>query len=482
MNQEADPPDTTPSDAARAETAAPPGGARSVPASWLVLAVACAGQFMVVLDVSVVNVALPSMRAALGFDAGGLQWVVIAYSLTLAGFLLLGGRVADLYGRKRVFVLGLALFSLASLAGGAAPTPGLLIAARAVQGLGAAVLAPATLTILTTSFTDAAARARALATWSAVVAAGGAAGSLLGGVLTEYLSWRWTLLVNVPVGAVVIAAALRGLAESYGGGSRRLDLPGAVLATTGPAAVTYAIGQAPQRGWTDPVIVIALVLGLAALAAFVLAERRSPAPLMPLRLFAARSLSVGSTLMLLLGAGFMAMWYFLTLYMQNVLGYSALAAGLGFVPHTLAIVAGSRLAPRLMPRLGERGLIITGALIGAAGFAWQTRITPDSTYASGLLGPAIAMCLGLGLLLAPIVATATSDVPATDAGIASGLLNAVRQVGGALGLAVLATLAGANSPAGYVRTFAASAVILLAIAACALLLRGTGREPNYGER
>lgn len=264
-------------------------GTAARPASWLVLAVACAGQFMVVLDVSVVNVALPSMRAALGFDAAGLQWVVIAYSLTLAGFLLLGGRIADLYGRKRVFVLGLALFSLASLVGGAAPTPGLLVTARAVQGLGAAVLAPATLTILTTSFTDAAARALALATWSAVVGAGGAAGVLLSGVITDYLSWRWTLLINVPVGAVVIAAALRGLVESHGDGPRRLDLPGAVLATVGPAAVTYAIAQAPARGWTDPVTLAALAVGLAGLAAFLLAERRSAAPLMPLRLFASRA-------------------------------------------------------------------------------------------------------------------------------------------------------------------------------------------------
>lgn len=438
------------------------------------LAVACAGQFMVVLDVSVVNVALPSMRAALGFGASGLQWVVIAYSLTLAGFLLLGGRLADLYGRKRVFVLGLALFSLASLAGGAATTPGLLIAARAVQGLGAAVLAPSTLTILTTSYTEPAARARALATWSAVAGGAGAAGGLLGGVLTEYLTWRWTLLINAPIGAVVIALALRSLVESHGGdGRRRLDLPGAVLATIGPAAITYAIGQAPIRGWTAPITLVALAVGVAGLVAFVLVERRSPAPLMPLRLFASRPLAVGTTMMALGGAAFMAMWYFLTLYMQNVLGYGALQAGLGFLPHSVAIVVGSRVAPRLMPRLGERGVIVLGAITGAAGFVWQAQITPDSSYAAGLLGPGIVMCTGLGLLMTPVIATATAKVAAADAGIASGLLNAVRQVGGALGLAVLATIAATRHlPAdGYVLTYAGSAVILVAIVACAGLLR-----------
>jgi EmrB/QacA subfamily drug resistance transporter len=443
-----------------------------------VVAVACAGQFMVVLDVSVVNVALPAMRSGLGFAASGLQWVVIAYSLALAGFLLLGGRMADLFGRRRVFVLGLVLFSLASLVGGAAPTPGTLIAARAVQGLGAAVLAPASLTILTTSLTDAHVRARALATWSAVSAAGGAAGNLVGGVLTEFLSWRWTLLINLPIGIVVAVAALRCLAESHGAdGARRLDVPGALLATLGPAAITYAIGQAPQHGWTAAGTLVPLAVGVLALAAFLLVQARwAAAPLMPLRVFRSRALSAGNALFLLLGAAFMAMWYFLSLYMQNVLGYTALQTGVGFVPHTLAIIAGSRLAPRLMARIGTRALIMVASVLGAAGFGWQSLVTPDSSYVMGMLLPGIAMCGALGLLMAPVVATVTNAVDTADAGLASGLLNAVRQVGGAIGLAVLTTLAGRHAVsvvalgAGYVRTFLACAVLMLAVAGCALLL------------
>ncbi|HEX3791325.1 MAG TPA: MFS transporter, partial [Pseudonocardiaceae bacterium] len=452
-------------------------------ATWVVLVIACAGQFMVVLDVSVVNVALPAMRVSLGFDPTGLQWVVNAYALTFAGFLLLGGRIADLFGRKRIFVLGLALFSLSSLVGGLAHTAGMLIAARAVQGIGAAVLAPATLTILTTSFTGPA-RARALGTWTAMGAAGGATGGLIGGVLTEYLSWRWILLINVPIGVLVIVLAAVFLTEGRRDAQReQVDLLGAVLVTGGLAAITYGIVRTQLAGWSDPAALLPLLLGIAALGVFVLVEGRfAAAPLMPLRLFAARVVWVGNVLMVLIGSAFITMWYFLTLYMQNVLHYTAVETGLGFLPHSLTIIAGARLAPRLLPRFGARPVIVAGALIGAAGFLWQSGITPDSSYPTGILGPGILMCAGLGLLMTPVTTTITSGAGPSDAGLVSGLLNAARQVGGSLGLAVLATIAGrvAQTPAaltlGYRHAFAASAVILLAIVVLTAALPA-GRRP-----
>lgn len=396
----------------------------------LVLLITCSGQFMVVLDVSVVNVALPSIRASLGFTPSSLQWVVNAYALTFAGFLLL----ADLYGRKRVFLVGLVVFSLASLAGGLAATSGMLVVARAAQGLGAAVLAPATLTILTTTFTDPDGRARALSVWTAVGAAGGAAGGLVGGVLTQYLSWRSILLINVPVGAAALALAMPCLTESQGlPGKRRLDVPGAVLVTAGVATVVYGIVNA--AAWPY------LVGGTGLLVIFVLVEARfAPAPLMPLHLFSGRGISVGTTAMMLVGAAFITMWYFLSLYMQNVLHYSAIQTGAAFLPHTFAIIVGSRSAPWLLRRLGSRPLILLGALIAVAGFIWQGT-TSAGPYLSTVFGPAIFLCTGLGLLMTPIAAAVTASAGPEDAGLASGLLNAARQIGGSFGLAVLATAA-----------------------------------------
>jgi EmrB/QacA subfamily drug resistance transporter len=445
----------------------------------VVLGLACAGQFMVVLDVSVVNVALPSIRRGLGFEAASLQWVVTSYSLVFAGFLLLGGRLADLYGRKRVFTFGLLLFSAASLVGGIANSPALLVAARAVQGLGAAVLAPATLTILTTTFGESERRAKALGAWTAVGAAGGAAGNLVGGVLTEYLSWRWTLLINVPIGAVVVLLALPLLpvgraAEQVG---TRLDVPGALLATAGLTTLVYGVAQADPRGWGDGVTLAALGIGAALLVAFVFVEARlTRAPLMPLRLFGNRSVSAGNGVMVLVGAAFIPMWYFLSLSMQNVLGYSALRTGIAYLPHTTMIVVGSRAAPYLMKKTGDRLLIMAGATIAAVGFVWQSRITADSGYVTGILGPALLMCLGLGLLMPPVTSAVTSGVAHEDAGIASGLMNAARQVGGSLGLAVLATTVAAGghtgpaSATGYGHAFLTIAGVLGAVVtlSCAL--------------
>jgi EmrB/QacA subfamily drug resistance transporter len=437
--------------------------------SW-VLPVACAGQFMVVLDVSVVNVALPAIRTDLGFDATGLRWVVIAYSLTFAGFLLLGGRAADLYGRRRAFLAGLALFGAASLAGGLAPDGGLLIAARAVQGFGAAVLSPATLTLLTATYTGAAGRTRAMGAWIAVGAGGGTAGALIGGVLTEYLSWRWILLVNVPIAAaVLLAAALRVAEPPAPARPRRLDVPGAVLATAGLALVVYGI----DRGWP------LLVAGLLVTAAFLAVEAKlAPVPLLPLRLFASRSVSVGNVLMAMSGFASMSMWYLLSLYLQNVRHYSPAVAGLAFLPHTVSIVAGAQAAPRLMHRVGIRPVLVTGAVLGAAGFLWQSRIEPTDGYLAGFLGPAVLMCFGLGLLTTPAGAAASTVADQADAGVASGLVNATRLLGGSLGLAVLgATVTAAATPAaGYARAFLGGVLALAVVVAATAALPGVARR------
>ncbi|GAA2139077.1 MFS transporter [Actinomadura napierensis] len=414
-------------------------GARVRPApAGLVLALACAAQFMVVLDVSVVNVALPAIQSALGFGDAGLPWVAGAYTLAFAGFLLSGGRLADLRGAGRVFTAGIALFSVASLAGGLAADPGLLIAARAGQGLGAAVLAPATLTILTTRFPEGPRRTRALATWTAVSLAGGAAGNLVGGALADLFSWRAILLVNVPIGAVAIVLARRLPAGERRAG--RLHLPGAASATAGLALLAYGLMQAGPRGWDDPVTAGALAASVALLAAFALVEtRRAAVPLLPPRLLRLRAVSAGNAIMLLTGACFQVpMWYFLTLYMQDVLQLSALRTGLGFLPHTLlTMIVGLRVTPWLMRRLDDRTLIAAGALIAAGGFLWQSTATAASGYAGGVLGPAVLMSAGGGLLNTPLTTTVTSGVPAADAGAASGLMNTAKQAGGALGLAAL---------------------------------------------
>lgn len=446
---------------------------------WMVIAIACVGEFMVVLDISVVNVALPSIQAALGFDPANLQWVVNAYALVFAGFLLLGGRLADLYGRKRIFVLGVALFSAASLVGGLANTPGMLVAARAVQGLGAAVLTPATLTILTTTFAEGPQRTRAVAIWAAVASAGGAVGNIIGGGLTQYLSWRWILLVNVPVGALLILLAVLYLtADHRARQEQRLDVPGAIVATVGIASLTYGVTRTETLGWTEPITVSALALGIVALALFVLMEARfARAPLMPPRLFRIRAISMGNVAMLLAGACFMPMWYFLTLLMQNVLGYGPLQTGLGFLPHTLVtIVVGARLTPWIMGYIDSRTLILIGALVAAAGFLWQSFITPDSSYLYGILGPALFISAGVGLLNTPITTTVVSGTSESDAGAASGLMNTAKQVGGALGLAVLVAVAASHiqTPAAlaadYGRAFLTIAAILVVVAVVSLAL------------
>ncbi|WJV48124.1 MFS transporter [Streptomyces flavofungini] len=439
-----------------------------------VLWLACAAQFMVVLDVSVVNVALPSIQSALGFSAAGLQWVVGGYALVFAGFLLLGGRLADVYGRRRVFLWGLALFAASSLVGGLASTPGLLVGMRVVQGLGAAVLAPATLTILTTTFTEGPSRTKALAIWTAVSSAGGAAGNLIGGVLTQSLSWRWILLINVPIGVVSVLAALRLLPTDHTRTQAgKLDLPGAMLATLGVTALVHGVTQAQDHGWSGPTTLTGLAVGVLALAALAVTEvRYAAAPLVPPRLVRMRPIWAGNAVMLLAGACFIPMWYFLSLYMQDVMHYGALATGVAFLPHTLVGIAGARLAPAVMRRTGPRTLIMLAALLAAAGFVWQSRIGANSSYMEGLLGPAIVMSAGMGLLITPITTTVTSGIAAQDAGAASGLMNAARQIGGAVGLAALVTLAATatDATASYRTVFLAIAAVCTAVAALAFAL------------
>ncbi|MGW6268641.1 MULTISPECIES: MFS transporter [unclassified Streptomyces] len=438
---------------------------------WAVLLAACAGQFLVVLDVSVVNTALPSMRSDLGMSAVGLQWVVNAYSITFAGFMLLGGRAGDLFGRKRMFLVGLGLFTVASLAGGLAQDDWQLLVARAVQGLGAAVLAPSTLTILTSAVPEGPARIRAIGTWSAVGAGGGAAGGLVGGVLTDLLSWRWVLLINVPIGALVIVAGIAWLTESRAGEARRLDVPGAVLVTAGLATLAYGIVQTEEKGWTAAATLVPLAAGLVLLALFVLVEARAKVPLMPLKLFRVRSVSAANAAMFVCGAGMFAMWFFMTLYAQNVLGYSALEAGLALIPSSLTIVFGSKLAPRLMPVLGAKNVSLLGIVVAAAGFGWQSTMTADGDYVTSIMLPGIVMMFGAGLAATPLASLGTSGADPGDAGLVSGLINTSRTMGGALGLAVLSTVSasrmgGSTTPealtAGYAMAFRTSGCILLA--------------------
>jgi len=455
---------------------------------WAVVLAACVGQFLVVLDVAVVNVALPSMRADLGMSATGLQWVVNAYTLTFAGFMLLGGRAADLFGRKRMFLLGLGLFTAASLAGGLAQQSWQLVGARAVQGVGAVVLAPSTLTILTTSVPEVPARTRAIGMWTAVGAGGGAAGALIGGVLTDALSWRWVLLINVPVGALVVAAAVVWLVETRARTARGLDIPGGILVTGGLGALAYGIVQTESNGWVAAATLIALLSGVVLLGLFVAVEAQVPEPLMPLRLFRLRSVSAANGAMFLCGAALVSSWYFLSLHTQNVLHLTPLQTGLAFVPLSIAAAVGAILAPRLMARLGARNAALTGVLMAAAGYIWLSDLDADGGYVQTVLAPAIVVMLGIGLLATPLASIATSGVPADDAGIGSGVINTCRTMGGALGLAILATLAAAHTAgsrgpqalaSGYALAFQIGAAVLVF---CALLMLATLRGESETPR
>ena len=409
------------------------------------LALLLLGQFLVVLDISVVNVALPAMQDDLDLSSTGLQWVVNGYTIAYAGFLLLGGRLADVIGQRRAFLGGVALFVAGSLIGGLAESSGVLLSGRVVQGLGAAVLSPATLTILLVSFREGPARAKAMGWWMAIGAAGGATGGLVGGALTELLSWRWVLLINVPIGLAVLVAAARLLVDRPAERRPRLDVPGAVTATAGLGAFVLGITQIEQHGWTSAQALVPVAAGAALLWTFVVLQRRAPEPLMPLSLLRVPGLAAANVVTLVSGAGLFAIWFFLTLYMQDVLGYSALQAGVGFLPHTLAVIAGTQITTRWLAGRDARAVISASLLLSATGFALLWTAGADSGYLLGVALPGVLVMLGAGIAFPPIIGAATAGVAPQLNGLASGVLNTARMVGGALGLAALATIAAART-------------------------------------
>lgn len=466
-----------------ADTAPRAAGPHAAPA-LLVMALACACQFMVILDSSIVNLALPSIREELGFTPTGLAWVVNGYLLTFAGFMLPGGRAADLFGPRRMLVAGLVLFSASSLAGGLAAAPQVLVAARAVQGVGAALMAPATLAVINTSFAEPNARARAFGAWSAAGGVGGMAGAIAGGAITTGLSWRWVFLINVPIGAVLIVVAVTTLAGMRTGRRESLDLAGAVTGTAGLAALVYGVMQTADHGWTSARVAGPVVAGLLLLVVFTVVEARlATRPMMPLRLFRVRGVAVGDGMLLLFGAIPIAMWYFTSLFLQNVLGHSALRAGLEQTPAAVTFLVIARWAAPLLPRIGVRSLVPAGGACFLAGFGWLAQAHAGSGYLTGVLGPTLLVATGIGLTFPTLMAAATADVGEGDAGIVGGLATTASQVGGSIGLAVLATAAGARtaseaggSPSpealasGYDLVFLIAAGLGLAIAAAGLLL------------
>jgi EmrB/QacA subfamily drug resistance transporter len=409
---------------------------------WIALILLCSAQFVVVLDASIVNVALPTIGKALDFSESSLPWVVNAYVLTFGGFLLLGGRLADLLGRRRIFMVGLVLFALASLAGGLATNSGQLIAARAVQGLGAAILSPAALSIITTTFRDGSERNKALGVWGAVAGSGGAAGVLLGGVLTEYLGWEWVLWVNVPIGIAAAALAPSLIAESRSASeSRAFDFAGAVSVTAGLSTLVYALVEAPDAGWGSTQTIGLLALSVALFGAFVAAELRSASPLVPFSIFRIRTLTGANVVGILTGASLFSMFFFISLYMQNVLGYSAIKAGLSYLPLAGTIIIAAGVASGLVTKVGYKPILATGMALIAAGLVWFSQISPDGGFVSDILGPSLLAAVGLGFAFVPQTIAAVSGVKETLAGLASGLINTSQQVGGAVGLAVLSTVA-----------------------------------------
>jgi EmrB/QacA subfamily drug resistance transporter len=406
-------------------------------------------QFVLVIDASIVNVALPTIGHALHFTQANLTWVVNAYTLTFGGFLLLGGRLADLMGRRRMFITGLLLFTLASLAGGIAQSASWLIAARAAQGLGGAIVSPAALSIITTTFAEGPERNRALGVWGAVAGAGGAVGVLLGGALTTGLSWRWVLFVNVPIGLTCALLAPRVLRESRAQTrSQAFDLPGAVAATAGLALLVYALVDAVNAGWGSAATLGRLAAAAALLVIFLGIEARHRAPLMPFSIFRLRTLRGADTVALLIGMSLFSMFFFVSLYMQEVLHYSALRTGISYLPLAVGIIIAAGVASAAVTRLGFKPVLICGLLLIAGALLWFSRVPPGGgSYAADLLGPMLLAAFGLGLSFVPVTIAAMTGTRPDQAGLASGLLNTAQQVGGALGLALLASVANTRTHA-----------------------------------
>ncbi|WP_079025019.1 MFS transporter [Streptomyces leeuwenhoekii] len=407
----------------------------------MALLVIASCQLMVVLDITIVNIALPDIQRSLDFSTTGLSWVVNAYTLTFGGLLLLGGRAGDILGRRRVFVFGVLLFVLASLLGGFAQNSGQLLAARALQGIGGAIASPTALALIGTTFREGPERNRAFGAFAAVSAGGGAIGLLAGGVLVEWLNWRWVLFVNVPVGLLVALATPRWIRESQPHPGR-FDVTGALTSTAGMVLLVYGFIRAGQDGWRDGLTLAAFAAAVVVLAVFVLTERRSGQPITPLHMFADRNRAGTYGIMLFLAAAMLGMFFFLTLFVQNVLDFSPLRAGLAFLPVSAVIAIGAGAASRLLPRYGPKPFMVVGAVLAAAGLAWLTLTDVHSTYAGSVLGPMLVFGLGMGMQFVSLTLMALSGVSGRETGAASGLLNVTQQVGGSLGLSLLVTMFG----------------------------------------
>ncbi|MEU7514648.1 MFS transporter [Streptomyces sp. NPDC042898] len=420
------------------------GPARAGNRPGIALAVIAACQLMVVLDATIVNIALPHIQDALSFSTTDLSWVLSAYTLTFGGLLLLGGRAGDILGRRRVFMAGILVFTLASLLGGFAQEPWQLLAARALQGVGGAIASPTSLALITTTFPEGPERNRAFGVFAAVSAGGGAIGLLAGGMLTEWLDWRWVLFVNVPIGLLIAFLAPRYIEESERHPGR-FDIAGAMTSTLGMAALVYGFIRASEKGWKDSLTIGSFVAAVILLVAFGLVESRAKEPITPLRMFAERNRSGTYIIMLSLSAAMFGMFFFIVLWVQDVLGYSPIQSGLAFLPVTVAIVTGAGLAQRLLPVLGPKPFMVSGSAITGIGLFWLTFITSDSSYAGAVLGPMALFGFGMGLNFVTLTLTAVSGVAPHEAGAASGLLNATQQVGGSLGLSILVTVFGTAS-------------------------------------
>jgi EmrB/QacA subfamily drug resistance transporter len=412
----------------------------------ITLAIMLCAQLMIVLDLTVVNIALPSIAHGLHFSPASLSWVLNAYALTFGGLLLLGGRAGDILGRRRVFLAGLALFTVASLAGGLATSAPLLLAARAVQGVGGAIATPAVLAIIISGYPDGRERTRALSLFTAVAMGGSSLGLVLGGVITEWFSWRWVLFINVPIGIAVLLIGPLFIAESPRQRGR-LDLAGALTSTAGMSALVYGFIKASSAGWSSPLTLTSFAAAVVLLTSFIAIETRSSQPITPLRLFADRSRSASFVVRLLLVAGMFGMFFFLTQFVQEVLGLSPLQAGLAFLPMTGALFGVSRLAPALIQRFGTKPLMVIGLIPAVVGMAWLGQLSLSSTYLSGVLGPMLLLGTGMGIAFVPLTMTSLAGVAPEDSGAAASMVNVTQQVGGALGLAILVTVFGSASRA-----------------------------------
>jgi EmrB/QacA subfamily drug resistance transporter len=414
------------------------------------LALVLCAQLMVILDMTIVNVALPSIERDLHFSATSLSWVLNAYALTFGGLLLLGGRAGDILGRRRVFLTGIALFTLASLAAGLAVSPAWLIGARALQGVGGAIASPAALALVVSAFPEGGSRNRAMGLYAAIASGGASLGLVLGGVITQWASWRWAFFINMPVG-IIVATCTPFLLTETARQPGHFDLAGALTSVTGMAALVYAFIRAANAGWSDPLTLAALALAVAALAAFVRTEARAAQPVTPLRLFTDGQRTASYAARLLLVGGMFGMFFFATQFLQVILGFSPVRAGAAFLPMTILIFGVSRLAARLLGRFPPVPLAVAGVIPVIAGMAWLSRISPGTSYLPGVLGPMILFGTGMGLAFVPLTTAALAGVRPEDSGAASSMVNVTQQVGGALGLAILVTVFGAASrePAGH---------------------------------